>query len=343
MKTLILHVGHGKTGSSALQSSLALSVDGLAEAGIHYPAHKMMDEARAGRISSGNVGPLKLVATARQALEQAENAVLLSNENLFHTFLNDPELMTQVTELGARVHIVLFTRNPLDHAMSVYGQSVKRGGATHSFEEFLPSYRIPAKVVQFVTMARAVDARVSVLNYSNHANHLTHSFADVLGIDAARLIQPPVARVNRSLTRSELELQRLFNAHWGRKSSRFVSDALCNDLPDIPSEALAISEHAFGQFTARMAEAVSEVNALVDAGEAYVMQPVGEVVRSDAQDAHFTFTTAQLDVIARSVSARIPKGLESDAAWKAGTRVRTVLAHLRRGRIRKAASVLRGK
>ena len=37
MRTLFLHVGHSKTGSSFLQASFANSIERLAECGIDYP------------------------------------------------------------------------------------------------------------------------------------------------------------------------------------------------------------------------------------------------------------------------------------------------------------------
>ncbi len=54
-KPVILHVGHGKTGSSALQSSLVLSSEALAKAGIFYPPSLSDARAMKGEVSSGNV------------------------------------------------------------------------------------------------------------------------------------------------------------------------------------------------------------------------------------------------------------------------------------------------
>ena len=55
-QNIILHIGHGKTGSSYIQSSLALSVGRLREAGIEYPEVTPLTSAKQGGISSGKLG-----------------------------------------------------------------------------------------------------------------------------------------------------------------------------------------------------------------------------------------------------------------------------------------------
>src|SRR5262245_28751429 len=54
MKTLYLHIGHGKTGTSYLQSSLALSIERLADRNIVYPRMGSVERGAKGLISSGN-------------------------------------------------------------------------------------------------------------------------------------------------------------------------------------------------------------------------------------------------------------------------------------------------
>ncbi len=54
-KNLYLHIGHGKTGSSSLQTFLALNKDNLKEYGIFYPEHVSFSNAEKGFITSGNL------------------------------------------------------------------------------------------------------------------------------------------------------------------------------------------------------------------------------------------------------------------------------------------------
>ncbi|MCR8826263.1 hypothetical protein [Pseudosulfitobacter koreensis] len=310
MKRLILHVGHGKTGSSAVQSALALSTDALAAHGIHYPAHPSFEQARAGRISAGNVNGRTLISTARTALNAGRHDVLLSNESLIHFFLDDPALLDRVKALGAEVVVILYLRNPVEHAQSVYGQTVKRGGSVARFDAFLDDYQTPAKVRAFLTLLDKAGVDVRIVNYSNHADNILRSFEDALTLPTGTLTPAPKARVNRSLTRSELEVQRMFNRHWGRRSSRFVSDALCNALPDVPADRPSASAKALAAFIARQAPIVAEVNALLPASEVYRLDP--PQVGGDTGQGNLTFTPEQMEVLVAAISARIPNVLEHD-------------------------------
>ena len=54
MSKLILHIGHRKTGSSAIQSWLAVNGASLGGAGFAYPEHASFSEAQKGRVTQGN-------------------------------------------------------------------------------------------------------------------------------------------------------------------------------------------------------------------------------------------------------------------------------------------------
>ena len=54
MEEIILHIGHGKTGTSYLQSCLALNRQKLLDIGIDYPEDRSFKSAKKGEITSGN-------------------------------------------------------------------------------------------------------------------------------------------------------------------------------------------------------------------------------------------------------------------------------------------------
>lgn len=313
MTRIILHVGHGKTGTTALQSSFARSVDALAKAGVYYPAHPTFSDAAAGRINSGNVSAKKLIATAAAGIKHGSDAVLLSNEMLFHDILADEEFLPKLTALGAPVDVILFVRNPLSHAISSYGQTVKRGGSTDTLEDYLPRYRLVGRVAKFIALAQDSGARLHILNYSNLGGDLLASFAQIAGFDPAALQPVQGARINRSLTRAESHLQRAFNGAWGAKSSQFISDALCNALPDIPSETPVLSRQGYKKFAKMIAAPLARANALLPPSEQLVLEPY-RAFRDDANTADtLAFAPEQIDVLAAAISARIPHVLDNDA------------------------------
>ena len=67
---LFLHIGHGKTGTSAIQSSLAIASERLAALGIEYPIDtKLRDRASQLEITSGNWKPKSETSLTDQLLE----------------------------------------------------------------------------------------------------------------------------------------------------------------------------------------------------------------------------------------------------------------------------------
>ena len=314
---IIIHAGHGKTGTSALQSSLALSQANLLKKGIAYPDHPSFDDARAGKISSGNIEPMNIVDSYDETCARYPDAhsVLYSNEYFFPAIVDKPEFLEPLLDRGVQISAILFIRNPLDHAVSRYVQTIKRRGSTRHLEEELALYDRPVRVLQFIVNARRLGLDLEVLNYSNHKGDLNSVFASTIGVEASDLLDPARPTINRGLTRSELRLQRAFNIEWGRKSSAFVSDPLCNELPDIKAEKPLISRAAYEEFVRVIDKMVADVNAIIPAEERYVVGSYEDSYGDADPDVSesFNFSAEQLDVLARSISARIPQ-LPDEAA-----------------------------
>ena len=71
---LFLHIGHGKTGTSAIQSALAIASEDLAKRGINYPIQQSLrDRASRLEITSGNWEPTCEVSLTSQLLELAKS------------------------------------------------------------------------------------------------------------------------------------------------------------------------------------------------------------------------------------------------------------------------------
>lgn len=309
-KPVILHVGYGKTGSSALQSSLALSSEALAQAGIFYPPSVSDARAMRGEVSSGNVALPMLedrYQRAAQARSKAET-ILFSNEGLFHRLIMNPDPLRAILAQGAEVRVVLYIRNPVKHAVSAYGQAIKRNGLVTDFDTYLSTYKIPNMVVKFLRLMRDLGVDVTVLNYSRHQRHLLSSFADALGINAALLQVPPVANVNRSLTPSEMFLLQCFNREWGKDASHSLSAALCNNLPDQPAEGVPkLTRAGYDTFCERMVPILKRVNKHIPAAEVLAVEPYEEVFGGNGdRDDWLRFSENQMRVIVGSIADHPP-------------------------------------
>ena len=274
-KTLKLHIGQHKTGTSFLQSVLALSTGALAACGILYPTDKSTARAATGDVSFGNWPSFRAVLEGPDLLDQmAEPVVLFSSEG-FCENLPEPEFLTQFQRLVAddrigAVEVVLYIRDPVAYALSYAQQLTKRAG-----EGLLDAGAIFAKVsgpqVARLVM-QALDTlpkvRLTVLNYSVLRSRLKDSLAVWLGVDAAILTAPPQGIVNRSMTQSELMLIAAVNRGMATPSMT-LADALVNRLPEITAQHLRPSLAAQNAYWDRIAPDVDWINARIPPDQAY--------------------------------------------------------------------------
>ena len=155
MKEVILHVGHGKTGSSYIQSVLALNVPLLNQNGIAYPSHNSFEGASQGFVSSGNGTELSLPNIDAQQYSK----VLFSGEHLFSNLLNTVLLSRLAYDY--KLTVVLYTRDVVELAVSRWAQAVKRLGVKQDVDSFL--------------MARPVGPYPLVLEWINPLSYLINS------------------------------------------------------------------------------------------------------------------------------------------------------------------------
>ena len=325
-QNIILHIGHGKTGSSYIQSSLALSVGPLREAGVEYPEVKPFARAQRGGISSGNLGDDKdFVQTVTDVARRHANAsrLLFSSEWLFRWFLEDGETLATLQK-SFDVTVVLFTREFLAHAISVYGQKVKRRGCTTSLGEHLAGDRHPHAVLRVLEAVERSGCSAAAFNYSRHSDHVLDVFAGAIGVAPEVLVLPPVARVNRSLDEAELALVRRFNAVLGRSSGNLVADALCENLPLHPTGTPRVTRQDYEAYRARVAPIEATINRLLPPSERYgADEPILVEDGHDGADRVMGFTEAQLDVLAQSLG---PEIVRLRAAKPSLSRVRDLAA-----------------
>ena len=309
-KTVILHVGHGKTGSSAIQSYLASNQALLMEYGIYYPLHMSFERARQGKTTSGNLSAFISPVWSPVVIKESESApctkVLFSNEGLFPRILDDSSPLHAVTK-KFNLKIILYVRNPADHAISAYGQAIKRQGERREIDHWISSYNRPAEVRHFLNICRGLNIPVSIKNYSR-TKSLEKGFVRLILDDKAEEFYAKSVKlrsnVNRSLTRSECELQRQFNRYCDRKTSRLIAESLVDNLPDIPSENDQISAPTLQNIRARFQDVIDEINLSLGEGEKL---EVHECIPPSENDEIYCFSKEQLGVLARSVSDAISK------------------------------------
>ena len=285
---LYLHIGHGKTGSSYLQSWLACNTEALlSQAGLIYPVglpdqeQALDDRALRGHFSQGNGFVLehllqlraspqrqrrwrrRLVAGA-QDLDQKPNGVVFSFEGWAKRFaacLPDLQALMASWRLE-QVELLLLVRDPLEHACSVYSQVVKRHGYSGSLDDWLASYRFSERLLESLDAIAAADSSVqlTVAHYGRQRGALLPLLQGWLDLDPTQPWQQPVqSRVNRSLTLEELRLMRHLNRRFGDAAAR-VGEHLVDRLPGETAALLQPSQQAVDAFQERLQNSVELIN-----------------------------------------------------------------------------------
>lgn len=321
-EAVYLHIGHNKTGSSFLQSALALSEPALTAQGLAYPiSAKQAQTARKGLFNGGNLHgrPGKLSELMQSGPEDGGfkgQTLLISAESFFFYMLRDlngflDEYRSACPDLPLRV--LLYIRDPLDHAVSQYHQRVKRIGYSGSLADSLTSYDTPASVARIINRLRKSGAEVTVLNYSRHRAALITSFETWLGLPEGSLTLPDQRQVNRSLTRAELELQRALNAQLGKAARQLLADPLCTALPDLRADTPPLSRAALDSFLTRMQEMTHTPafqRAVPEAERPHIGTVEDHIARfpDPDDDTPLTFTAAQLELLGAQIGKALQKG-----------------------------------
>ncbi len=314
-RKIILHVGHGKTGSSYLQSLLVLNKDKLRKAGILYPDHASDAMAARGSTTSGN-GSLLFDPDYR--LERRKS-VLFSGELLFTDLLKWDAFDSFAEKHGPNLKILLYTRDVFSHAFSRWGQSVKRGGVHSNLDDFLykkssGSYPI---VIKWLAAAETHGFEIVVRNYSRHKDRLGEVFfQDILDVDPLNvtLTRPKEQRVNRSLTPAEHDVQRIFNYAEGKKSASYISDVLVDRLPDLRPAPLRCSQETYEHVRASVTPAIEEINSQIPSAEAILIEPASDVVRPDPPASASRLSDQQIEALGRSLKRRLEKSVTNEDA-----------------------------
>ena len=147
-RTLYLHMGHAKTGSSWIQTSLRMSQDTLSTHGICYAPGDRLPTDADHRITSGNGrGFLDSQQSMTSRLGRGDippdASILFSHEDWGHDL--DQRVSDYLPKVALqhgfmRVSVLLFIRDPLAHASSVWQQDVKGGGQHHGIDEYFREY-----------------------------------------------------------------------------------------------------------------------------------------------------------------------------------------------------------
>ena len=270
MKKLIVHIGHGKTGTSFLQTVFSLNKESLKQLGFEYPNHMDENLAKNGYNTFGN-GRLLL---KNDIQETEHDKVLYSSELLFRKLAYETEHLASLSN-RFNLEVILYTRDVIEHSVSKWGQYVKQGGGfqdlntflTHNYNDVLPT------VLEWIRLSKDIGFTLNLRNYSKCKSSLVDDFfRNVLQIQGKiKNLNLPSQRVNRSLSFSEYEIQRVFNAAFGVTSSNYISDFLYHEFPSVAPYKPTISEQAYDHIYNENVGFVDSINLFLQENERLII------------------------------------------------------------------------
>ncbi len=282
MKKIYLHIGAGKTGTSALQSQLAINKDVLSEHGIYYPTSSSEERAKKYKITSGNAVDLGLllrddeseVAQIKKVIKNHINNakgkdILLSSETMeIFSSKNGKICKDFALDLGYEVKVIYYVRALADSLVSLYHQTIKRHNNTNEFTAFIKNKQ--KRLLETIERSGAVFGFENLIlkNYDLAKDNIFVDFlVDVLGIQDTQEFTIKNKKVNRSLTKSEILLMKHMNKFFSRNiESTFVSDALIHNNPNIKYK-MSISQKSMDSLASMYEDDIKKINSYLPENE----------------------------------------------------------------------------
>lgn len=246
---------------------------------VYYPetspiSHTKETQAQQQRFSMGNGFILHEILQSTDSLAALRSLgrdlgpsgkLLFSRETFMRELAGDiGSILKLAINAGlGKLHILLFVRDPLDHAYSVYCEMVKAHGLSDTFSAWLPRYSLPAALERFLeAISSAGGCQLTVYNYSRNPEAIVHHVGLWLGGPSGLEGLQPLSTqlVNRSLSHDELRLMRLLNRTLGKKAAR-----IGRSLAELPAPPQAthyrVPVEIQQQFLARIEPTVARLNA----------------------------------------------------------------------------------
>ena len=270
---LLLHVGHGKTGSSWLQSWFANNACNLeTRLGLRYLTIDPLsgdseNSSIQGKFSMGNGFMLepwlkreRNVSTIRDLVKglPVTGGLIFSCENWMKPLPKENSALNELCEVleVKSPEIWLLVRDPLDHACSLYNQKVKAQGFRGSLGSWMKEYDIPYFLYSFLQ----VYAKAYVTHYGRSKAELEKEALIWMNDEyIGNWNSPPSAKINRSLTARELKFMRFLNLLAGRASRPF-GQWLTQIRPFKASAQLEPTEEEVASFARKWRHLIGEIN-----------------------------------------------------------------------------------
>ncbi|MGZ8096651.1 MAG: hypothetical protein ACXWUD_10465 [Methylosarcina sp.] len=281
-KTLFIHAGGAKTGSSALQNFFHINASQLESFGFAYENRLHIEHQH--EIGSANGMLLyEMIASPTSTDDEidhmmssyfgrCDNAICSSEFFAELGPIGWQRLYESSIRLGVKLKVIFYVRNVIPFLLSAYDQIIKRHGGHESFDEWVSKATWQHGRSLKIIAAALPESSIQVLHYDHVRTHLIRDFLDTLGVDASFKVdlKDRKRQVNRSLTNEEREALRTVNKVLGAAYSKELSELLIYANPNAKGEPASYNKSTADSLLDRFNNEVDWVNNTFFNGQAVV-------------------------------------------------------------------------
>lgn len=240
-KTLFIHIGAHKTGTSAIQKFLSLNRENLKNNGYLYPhsgkriAHHFVPHGLQDRTVIYE-NPKKLTERLVNEMKKSDqNTIILSSESFELLKKEETSRLKEIIPDKFLVKIIYYVRRQDEQLESRYNQRVKMQslGFDKNFDEFLQSFSLNeldyySHLLPWKETFGKENIIVRVYEKEQLPNGIFRDFLSAVGLDLDENFELPKRVVNPSLNWDLIEIIRLCNVHFKGDSAfhRYLLDEL---------------------------------------------------------------------------------------------------------------------
>jgi len=225
-KYFYLHIGAGKTGTTALQIHFVKNRNALKDVGIYYPEHNNDFKAKqfkiivgnapviAGIIKNENCDSKEIKKIVNEYIKKSEGKDILLSSEIMSFFKENclEELKKAINNHGYELKIIYYVRAIADHMMSSYHQNLKRSLYKKSFNDFIHERRNRFAPTIKKLCSILEEKNIIIKNYDAVNENIFKDFIKtIFQINELNKFKFIDKKINRSLNGKEQEIMRFLN------------------------------------------------------------------------------------------------------------------------------------
>lgn len=238
-KTLFLHIGTHKTGSTSIQSVLTKEKEKLKEEGIYYlGGFRELSKPMKVRTEYDEDHVRKFQKKVKESINQSKfsnpHTYIASNENWSGSTLNaydnaalNAKILRDIFKnFDFNIRIIVYLRRQDSFIESVYAQKVKRGDTDLTFQDFLEL--VHKKQFHWISLLDSYakffgKENIIVQRFDKEVlqtkNSLVQSFGTIINSEHLKVFENTVVE-NTGYSKDVMEFARMANKHLTKKERR---------------------------------------------------------------------------------------------------------------------------